>query len=231
MSVERGQPHAPVDSEAPIATMDQLPGATLAASLRLSWSGSDGVEGTGVASFDVRYRSAPPTSGFGEYVHPTHLERTVVRSATIAVIPGREYCASVRARDGAGNVGTWSVERCSAVGLDDRTLTRSGNWNLGTGSAYMYETWSRTTAKGSSLTLAGVSTRQIGVVARTCPTCGSVDVYVDSTFAGRASLYAPTTRTKQVLWLPSLAATEVGTARLVSASGRQVIVDGILIRH
>ena len=138
---------------------------------------------------------------------------------------------SVRARDLAGNVGAWGPERCTTVALDDRSLSAGSGWTRGTSSSYVYGTWTKTTRSKVALTRAGVSARRVGIIVTTCSTCGSVDVYVGSTYAGRVSAYSSSWRTKQVKWLPAFGSTRSGTLTLRTTSTRTVVVDGVLVSH
>jgi len=82
----------------------------------------------------------------------------------------------------------------------------------------------------SSLRLSGASTRQVGVLVRTCSTCGSLDVWVGSTKVGRISTRSTSTVNRAVRWLPS-GAVRNGTLTLRPASSTRVFVDGVLVRR
>ncbi len=159
------------------------------------------------------------------------MQSTTARSTILKVSAGYQYCVSVRARDLAGNIGPWGTERCTVVAMDDRLLAASSGWSRGTSSSYVYGTWTRATSSKVSLTRAGVSARRVGVIVTTCPTCGAVDVYVGSTYAGRVSAYSSTWRTRQVKWLPAFGSTRSGTLTLRTTSSRAVVVDGVLVSH
>ncbi|HET6967557.1 MAG TPA: hypothetical protein VFI44_04720 [Ornithinibacter sp.] len=219
-----------VDAARPTASLTALPSATLTTSIRLTWTGSDS-GGSGLSRYDVRYRRAATGSGLGSYTYPSSLQATTARSGTLAATAGHQYCVSVRARDIAGNVGAWSAERCTVVALDDRSLSAGRGWSRGTSSSYVFGTWTRTTTSKASLTRSGVSARQVGIVATTCSGCGSLDVWVGGTYAGRVSLAATSWRPKQVKWLPTFSSTRTGTVTVRSTSTRLVVVDGLLVRH
>ena len=219
-----------VDALAPTAALTALPSATLTTSIPLSWSGTD-TGGSGTARYDVRYRRASTGSGLGAFTYPSTLQSTTARSTTLKATAGYQYCVSVRARDLAGNVGAWGTERCTVVAMDDRSLAASTGWSRGTSSSYVYGTWTKTTRSKAALTRAGVSARRVGVVLTTCSTCGSVDVYVGSTYAGRVSAYSSSWRTKQVKWLPAFGSARSGTLTLRTTSTRTVVVDGVLVSH
>jgi hypothetical protein len=117
------------------------------------------------------------------------------------------------------------------MALDDRSLSASTGWTRGTSTAYLNGTWTKTTRTGAQLTLGSVRGRRIAVVATTCSTCGSVDVYHAGVKLGRLSLYSATTRTRQVKWLPLESVTRYGTVTVRSTGTRQVIIDGLAIAH
>lgn len=219
-----------VDATAPAAALAALPSATLTTSLPLAWSGTD-TGGSAVARYDVRYRRASTASGLGSYVYPSTLQATTARSVRLSVAAGYQYCVSVRARDVAGNVGAWGTERCTVVALDDRSLSASSGWSRGTSSAYVFGTWTRARTGKATLTRSKVSARRVGLVATTCSTCGSVDVWVGSTYAGRVSLVSSTTKVKQVKWLSTFSSTRSGTLTLRTVSSRTTYVDAVLVAH
>ncbi|HYN66357.1 MAG TPA: hypothetical protein VES93_05665, partial [Ornithinibacter sp.] len=159
------------------------------------------------------------------------LQLTTARATRAKVPAGYQYCWSVRARDVAGNVGPWGAERCTVVAMDDRSLTAGTGWSRGTSSAYVYGTWTKASRSKASLTRAGVAARRIGIIATTCSTCGSLDVWVGGAYAGRVSLVSSTRRTKQVKWLPTFPSTRTGTLTLRTTSARATIVDGVLVSH
>lgn len=219
-----------VDATAPTASLTALPAATLTTSIPLAWSGTD-TGGSGLSRYDVRYRKASTGSGLGAYTYPSTLQATTAKATTLKVSAGYQYCLSVRARDVAGNVGAWGAERCTVVAMDDRSLSASKGWSRGSSTSYVYGTWTKATTSKVSLTRSGVSARRIGIIATTCSTCGSLDVWVGSTYAGRVSLVSSTWRTKQVKWLATFTSTRSGTLTLRTTSSRTTVVDGVLVSH
>jgi hypothetical protein len=199
---------------------------TTSATALVAYAGSDTA---GVASYDVRYRRATYGGSFGAY--STAVSATTATKAAVNLAVGYQYCFSVRGRDKLGNVSGWTAERCISRMLDDRSLTRSSSyWVRGTGSAYYSSTVTSTTKSGVSLTRSGVKARQVYVLTTTCPTCGSLAVYVGSTKAGTMSLYSSTTHNR-VLKATPLSGARIGTLRIVStSSGKTVRVDAFAVR-
>jgi hypothetical protein len=100
-----------VDTQRPTVTLHS-PAAmvTRGRHLRIAYSGHDNVA---VASYDVRYRDAVVHHKLGRYRYPRSWQATTGRVQHLRLKPGREYCVSVRSRDTAGNVSTWSAPRCT----------------------------------------------------------------------------------------------------------------------
>ena len=220
-----------VDTAAPVVGLSRLPAFSLAGSVDVAYGASDP---SGVASYDIRYRSvAWNGTGFSAMTVPAGWASTTARSRSLALVPGREYCVSVRARDRVGNLSAWSAEQCTAAPLDDRALARAtSGWASATSSTALSGTLTRTSVAGSRLARTSAHARRLAVVATTCPSCGAVDVLVGATRIGSLSLVSSTTRPRQVLMLPLQAGVRSGTVTLRSTrSGRPVIVDGLGLRR
>lgn len=219
-----------VDTGPPTAAvLAPLPSATLSAAVPLAWSAND--TGSGVASFDVRWRAAAPSAlALGQPVSPAGLQRTVARSTTLSLAPGAQACFSARARDRAGNLGSWGAEQCTSVLLDDRALAAT-RWARGASSGHALGTFTRTTTPGAVLSRAGLAARRVGLVVTTCPTCGSVDVRHAGRLLGRVDLRSTTTRTRQLRWLTVPGPPRAGTLTITAVSTRLAIIDGIVVGH
>ncbi|WP_404386512.1 hypothetical protein LL946_08040 [Knoellia locipacati] len=219
-----------VDAAAPTATLNAPALVQTATPMTLSWVAADS-GGSGLANYDVRTRTAAPSSGFGAYQYPTSWQKLTVRTLPLTLSKGYQYCFSVRARDRAGNLGGWSAERCTSMPLDDGNLSASTGWTRGKHTNYLFSTYSTTVRSGAQLTRTGVSARRLALVATTCPTCGTVDVYHAGVKVGRVSLYSSTTKVRQVIWLPLQTRTRYGTVAVRSVSTKRIYVDGLGIVH
>jgi hypothetical protein len=83
---------------------------------------------------------------------------------------------------------------------------------------------------GGALTRPGVRPRQVYALTTTCPSCGSVAVYIGQTKIGTMSLYSATTRNR-VLKATPLTLANIGTLKFVStASGKTVRIDAFAVR-
>jgi hypothetical protein len=95
---------------------------------------------------------------------------------------------------------------------------------------WLGSTGSTATIKGSSLTTTKARlVTSLSLVAWTCPTCGSVDVYVGAAKVGAVSLAKPGAAKRSLLGAIRLTPRS-GTVKIVVTSvGKRVSVDGIAI--
>ena len=219
-----------VDATPPTTSVSVVASVLTSTTARLTWKATD-VGGAGLASYDARMRLASPSGHFGAYLYPASWRTLRTPSLTLRLAAGYQYCLSVRARDGVGNVGAWSPERCTSVALDDRSLSASSGWTRGTSGSYAYGTWTKATRTGVSLTRTSVQARRIALVVTTCPTCGVVDVYHAGVRIGRVSLYSSRTAYRQIRWLPLRSVARTGTLVVRTVGSRRVYVDGLAIQH
>jgi hypothetical protein len=216
-----------VDVLAPISfvTAPTVP-ATLGSAVTLSWSGFDR-GGSGIKSYDVRQTRYSFT---GARVDTNLLTSTTLRTKAVPVVRGNLYCFSVRAKDNVGNAATaFSAARCLTVPLDQTSLVRSAGWVTATGSAYYGGSVATIARKSATLTRTGVKAKQIGVVVRTCSTCGSVAVYIGATKVGTVSTKSSVGAYKKLIWLPA-SSLRSGTLKLVTTSTAKVFIDGVAIK-
>ena len=151
---------------------------------------------------------------------------------TFRASPGYTYCFEVVAHDADGVRSKWEWPRCTAVPLDDRSLTRSGGWTPLTGSRFYLSTALRSTARGATLRIAGMGGPRIALLATTCPECGTVNVYLNGHLIKKVALGATTTFDRKVVevWETDCEVGECGgslTIKVVS-SGKPVIIDGVV---
>ena len=221
------------DTTNPTVTQSQPSAAySLSQSVVVSWTAAD-AGGSGVASTAVRWQRALSTGGA--------LSAPVVASAAVTgstytfagAALGYRYCFSVNTTDRAGNQSGWSTPKCTTLAVDDRSFTSAGVWTKAAKTGWLANTGSTTTAAGASLSSAGSKTvKQVRVIATTCATCGSVDVFVGATKIGRISLVSSTTVARAVVTLPRSAATKTGVVKLVSVTaGKSVAIDGVILNN
>lgn len=219
---------SPGDSTAPTATTTApTQPFTLLASPVLAWSGSD--SGSGVASYDVRVNTATLARGFAGWTSPPSWQGLTVTRKAASLSPGTTLCFAVRAHDLAGNVGGWSATRCVSRAADDRLLRLSGGWYRGYLSSLYGGSAVQTTRYGAAAATPTVTVRRVALVATTCPSCGSVGVYVGGTLVGKVSLVSSTLQRRRVLAVPLIALRTGAVSVRVLTSGRAVEVDGIVL--
>jgi lysozyme len=128
---------------------------TLATTAKVAWRPPE----QGITSYDVRFRSAPRSAGFGGYAEL--VGATTETSATIEAQAGTTYCFSSRATDEAGNVSGWSSERCTVAPLDDRDLKASSSWARRSRSRFYLGTFMKAKRRGAALVARNVRVRDI----------------------------------------------------------------------
>jgi hypothetical protein len=210
----------------PTAWIKSLSTYSTTTTLDLTWGADPGTYD--VASYDVRYRRASWMGGFGSLIlWKDHVTET---DGTLGVSKGYTYCFSARARDVEGIVSAWTAESCTAVPLDDRSLTRSSGWAARTGSAYYAGTYLKTKSTGAKLTRTKIVAKRIALVATTCPTCGKVKVYWNGTLLKTVSLASSTTTNRKVITIRNWSSVKSGKLVIkVVSSGRKVVIDGVAI--
>ena len=180
-----------------------------------------------VASYDVRMRQAAWNGGFGAYLSYTSWQHTTQRSETVRGAPGREYCFGVRARDAAGNVSGWSPDRCTALPLDDRSLTAgTGGWTRGTNARYYAGTYTTTSSAHAVLQLRGAQLDRLALVVTRCSTCGALTVYLNGVAFETINTQAAKPA-YQTLVLPPAFSLRTATVTLRTTGTRPVLIDGI----
>lgn len=200
-----------------------------AKSFAVGWAASDG-SGCGLHSYDVRYKRASSGSGF---TGPgTWKSQVRSRSGTFAGSPGRTYCFGARARDKALNAAAWSSYRCTAIPVNNSSLSHSDGWRKKTGaSGYYLNSYSLTKERGAKLKVRDVRFTKLALVATRCDGCGTVKVYRGSTLLKTVSLDSSRYRKRQVIpikYYSSLARESTITIKVVS-SGKPVRIEGLAL--
>jgi subtilisin-like proprotein convertase family protein len=150
-------------------------------------------------------------------------------SAAFTGSAGNSYCPYVVAYDIVRNAtGSAFPGKCTAVPVNNTSLLHQGTWAKKTAIGYYMNTYSQTTHAGASLKLVGVVADQLALIVTKCPGCGTVDVFLDTTFLKRVSLNATTTRHKQVVALAPFGSQSTGDVTItVHSSGKPVKIEGL----
>jgi calcineurin-like phosphoesterase family protein len=190
----------------------------------VTWSAKD--EGSGVASYDVRYRRTGWRAS--SRAIRSWLIATTVTHARFRGHPGSTYCFSTRARDRAGNVSRWSRARCTALPLDDRSLTAKGAWRRARGSGFYLDTVSTSRANRATLVRVGVRARRLSLVVTRCPGCGTVRVYWKGSLLRTVQLGGGEVRRRQIVRLGAFDHVTRGSVLIrVTSVGKPVAIDGL----
>src|SRR5262249_23284891 len=147
-----------VDTTAPTVTTTALKPFTLASTTTVSWTGSDNTGGAGIATYQVRERTAAYSSGFTPWSYPASWQGLSPTSTAITLsglTKGVDYCFAVRAIDRVGNTSPWTAPRCTARPVDDRALSVGTHWTRGTGNSYWNATITGTSTTGASAARTG----------------------------------------------------------------------------
>ncbi|HVF54367.1 MAG TPA: glycoside hydrolase family 25 protein [Actinomycetota bacterium] len=219
------QPTPTADKTAPAAPRMTRPDAKVASSrsIDVAWTHpeSDGI------TFDVRYRAADLTSGFGSSV--SLVRNTRARSSDLRGDAGHNYCFSARATDAAGNTSEWSSARCTAVPLDDRDLASTSRWVEARSREFYGGTFTEARSKGQNLTTGKVRTRKIFLLAQQCSGCGKVSVFLNDKLLRTIDLRAVETVTESPIRVARFPSPRRGTLAIVVVSdNKPVRIDGVV---
>ena len=219
---------AHIDRTAPsVIALGNPSSLTSSSRIAFRWSVAD--SDSGIASTQFRWaRASQVTGALGTWSAPAATSAT--GEGVITGQPGYRYCLQARAIDKVGNATGWSPMRCATVPLDDRALSATAGWQREISPGWMGGTSTVTTLGGQTLTSSSLSVGRIGVVATTCPTCGSLAVYVGTTRVGTLNLQAPTTTDRALVLLPRLGTPRTGSVRLVTVNnGHSVRIDALAV--
>jgi hypothetical protein len=174
----------------------------------ITWSGTD--TGSGIASYDVQ-------RSFDGGAYVTIASATTARSLNWTMTPGHGYRFRVRARDKAGNVGSWTTAYTwnpSLVQQTSSSIKYTGAWSNGSSALYSAGTVKFASAAGASASMK-FSGRAVAVVTTLRNTGGKVQVWVDGALATTIDTFAESTATRQVVFSKSWASYASHTIKLV----------------
>src|SRR4051794_30532162 len=214
-----------VDGAQPTATLTSPTQPFSLGRVTATWAGHD--TGSGVASYDLRYRRAAFGSRLSSWRYPTSWRRTTSTALHWNESPGFTDCFSVRSRDRAGNTSVWTPPRCTAVPLDDRALVGSPGWTRATAASYYRSTIASATRSGEQLTRGSVVAGRLALIATRCADCGTVRVYFASKLVATVRLYAPTTHRRSVILLAHFALRTGSVSIRIVSVGKRVAIDGL----
>ena len=180
---------------------------------------------TGIASYDVAYKTAAAGVALGNWSYPANWQNTKITSISWAPRLGWDECFMVRARDYLGNLSAWSTQICSVAPEDDRALTSAGTVTRSTSTLAFQGTTTILRANGAYLTKATEAGQRIALVAIHGPGQGRVDIYHANVKIGTVSL-AATTTSRVTTYLPTTIF-RTGAVKIISTSTAPATIDGV----
>ncbi len=193
-----------------------------AATIQISWSGSDAE--TGVASYQVQARV-----GTGAWT-------TIYTGAATSIIKTYHFSTAlawrVRATDGIGNTSGWATTTTHSLAAYQETsksVTYTGTWtyrsaSASSGSGYKLDT---VYGKYAQLKFTGM---QVAYVAPKMSTGGYVRVYVNGVFKGKFSLYRSSIAYGQVIYRGLWSGSGTRTIKIVNGqSGKRTTLDAFIV--
>ena len=139
---------------------------------------------------------------------------------------GETTCFRGIAFDEAGNKAV-SDPRCTTLPLDDVDLKATGAWKRVTDTKAYLGAVRRATKAGAALTVRLADATPAIAVSK-CKGCGAIKVFHGSRLVGTYQLAARTTLQRQLIQLPVLKRPTSQPLRIVSASAKPVMVDGVV---
>ena len=196
-------------------------GANAPLPMILSWTGSD--SGSGIASYDVRQSR---DGGAWEMI----ASRTTGTSLQTTVTPGHTYRFMVRARDKAGNVGSWSGGwgwYAQLLQESHADLTYTGAWSSDADGDFSADRARFATDAGATVKYT-FSGRAVAWVTQLTPDSGQVAVYIDGDLVATVDTHADATTERFVAFSRSWSSYGKHTIKLVvvgTAGGPRVDLD------
>jgi subtilisin len=221
-----------VDSDKPVVAVPALSartGTTFNTSsfpARGSWTATDAT--SGIARYEASWRVDGGTWSTGVSLAAAHryLDRTISN--------GHRYELRVRARDVAGNLGSWrSAAAFGSLVTQDTstTLVRTGPWRTSGNTA-----WSKGSAAYAKAADASISRtftgRGVAWVAGTGPTRGSARVVIDGVGVATINLHAESLHYRRIVFAKSWVTSGTHTIRIVvsgTAGHPRVDIDALVV--
>ncbi|WP_439939784.1 PKD domain-containing protein [Nocardia sp. N13] len=180
-----------------------------------------------VKGYDVEVSSIG--TGKGSTWATTVLANQTGTALQVPGMAGYAYCMRVRGTNTAGVAGAWSEARCTALPLDDRSLSRKGDWRRASGTGYYMGTASITRQRGASLSKT-VTGKQVYLLVGKRSGGGKVQVFVGKRLVKKVSLAARKARTSELITIASYATDTTKRYRIVVKSdGKPVVIDGLAV--
>ena len=199
---------------------------SLASSTKLSWAGTAG--SAAITHYKVQEKKAAWNGNFGSWSTPAAWSNLSASTThvTAGLSLGMDSCFRVEAFDSAGH-SAFSSQRCTAMPLDDKSLTASSGWSRVSATGYYQGTYSSNMHLNAALARTGAEFDRVALVATECPTCGKVGIYSGSTQLGTVDLHAATTKHQALVTLTKVSERTATLTIKVLTSGKTIQIDGL----
>ncbi|BAF59283.1 MAG: hypothetical protein HPY89_04345 [Pelotomaculum sp.] len=217
----------------PAAAITHSPGysSDASGSLKFSvkWAGI--LEGGEVAGFNVQFKD-----GAGG-AWQNWLADTKENEGLFTGAGGHTYYFRVRAKDGFGNWGNWSEQRCTVVPVDDQSplIRYEGNWDCINAEEAYLNTLHHSDRPGAAASLRFTGT-EIAWISAEGPDRGQALVYIDDVLQATVDLYCGDCRFRRPVFKapldgrPHTIRVEVAATKNQLSKGYRVDVDGFAVR-
>ncbi|HEY8239076.1 MAG TPA: hypothetical protein VIF63_06550 [Candidatus Limnocylindrales bacterium] len=186
--------------------------------MKLTWTGTD--TGSGIASYDVQ-------RAYDGAAYQTIASATPATTLSWTMTPGHAYKFRVRARDKAGNVGSWTTAytwHASLIQNSSSSLAGTGSWSTSSAAAHSGGSVKSSTAAGASVSYT-FSGRAIGWVTTLGVFGGPVQVWIDGALAATVDTHADVTTYRQVVFTKGWSSYGSHTIKLVVVAGGKAVLD------
>jgi hypothetical protein len=182
-----------------------------------------------VVSYDIRYDVGAWNSEYlGGYVYPPAWQSTTLTSEHLTGKAGDRYCFNVRAQSRAGFVSAWSGPACTSLPLGSASLAAiTTGWTRHKAAGYYLDSYVETTTQGAKLRLSNAGVRLMELVVTECPSCGSVEVYLNGRAIKIVNTYSRTAKHEVLISLPSFPLRRATIVLKAVTKARRLIVEGI----
>jgi subtilisin family serine protease len=221
-----------VDSDRPVVAVPTLSPRTATTFATTSFAGRGRWTATDATSGVSRYEASWRVDG-GTWSTPVSLAATR-RYLDRTMYKGHKYELRVRARDVAGNVGSWASEPAYAwlvVQDTSASLTRSGVWRTAIRDVWSGGSSSYATAAGATTTRAFTG-RAIAWVSGVGPTRGAARVWIDGVRVATVSTYAASRSFRRIVFATAwpVSATHTITIEVAGTADRpRVDLDALIV--
>jgi hypothetical protein len=221
-----------VDADKPVVAVPTLTPRTRTTFETTSFAGRAGWAGTDATSGIARYEASWRVDD-GSWSAPVSLT-AARRYLDRTIRAGHTYDLRVRARDVAGNTGSWRTAsdfRASVIQDTSSLLERTGTWKTSVSTSWSRGSAASATASGATITrsFTGRSVAWVGAVG---PTRGSARVLIDGVAVATVNLHAATLAHRRIVYAKTWPAAGTHTISIVvsgTAGHPRVDVDALVI--